>query len=117
MPRNTSSGSMLSFGFNWAQIDIGYRDHWFSPATDSSMLISTEAPTRPSVTLSNSEPLTRLGFQYELFATELSHSDRILYLGKISSGNPRLFGAQTALQLVALLDAAHAPLADLYNFM
>jgi len=39
--------------FNWAQLDIGYRDHWLSPATDSSMLLSTEAPTMPSVTLSN----------------------------------------------------------------
>ncbi len=29
--------------------------------------MSTEAPTMPSVTLSNYEPLTRLGFQYEFF--------------------------------------------------
>src|SRR6202521_3499341 len=49
--RTVPTGSMLSFGFNWAQIDIGYRDHWFSPATDSSQLQSTEAPTMPSVTL------------------------------------------------------------------
>ncbi len=96
--RTVPTGTMLSLGFHWAQLDIGYRDHWFSPATDSSMLISTEAPTRPSVTLSNSEPLTRLGFQYELFATELSHSDRILYLGKLSSGDPRLFGAQFSIE-------------------
>ncbi len=96
--RTVPTGSMLSMGFHWAQLDIGYRDHWFSPATDSSMLISTEAPTTPSVTLSNSEPLTRLGFQYELFATELSHSDRILYQGKLGSGNPRLFGAQFSIE-------------------
>jgi hypothetical protein len=96
--RTVPAGSMLSMGFHWAQLDIGYRDHWFSPATDSSMLISTEAPTRPSVTLSNSEPLTRLGFQYELFATELSHSNRILYQGTLSSGDPRLFGAQFSVE-------------------
>src|SRR3984957_2682613 len=65
--RTVATGSMLSFGFNWAQIDLGYRDHWFSPATDSNMLISTEAPTMPSITLSNYEPLTRLGFQYDIF--------------------------------------------------
>ena len=96
--RTVPTGSMLSFGFDWAQLDIGYRDHWFSPATDSSMLISTEAPTTPSVTLSNSEPLTRLGFQYELFATELSHSNRILYQGTHGSGDPRLFGAQFSVE-------------------
>ena len=37
----------LSLGFNWAQLDVGYRAHWWSPATDCSMLMSTEAPTIP----------------------------------------------------------------------
>ena len=96
--RAVPTGSMLSLGFNWAQLDIGYRDHWLSPATDSSMLISTEAPTTPSVTLSNYEPLTRLGLQYELFWTRLSRSDNILYLGKESSGKPSLFGAQISFE-------------------
>jgi hypothetical protein len=97
--RTVPTGSMLSFGFNWAQIDIGYRDHWLSPATDSSMLISTESPTTPSVTLSNSEPLTRLGFQYEFFLTRLSQSDNnILYNGELSSGTPRLFGTQFSIE-------------------
>jgi hypothetical protein len=97
--RTVPTGSMLSFGFNWAQIDIGYRDHWLSPATDSSMLISTEAPTTPSVTLSNSEPLTRLGFQYEFFLTRLSQpGNNILYNGELSSGSPRLFGTQFSIE-------------------
>jgi Capsule assembly protein Wzi len=97
--RTVPTGSMLSFGFNWAQIDIGYRDHWWSPATDSSMLISTEAPTTPSVTLSNSEPLTRLGLQYEFVLTRLSQSDNnILYNGVLSSGSPRLFGTQVSIE-------------------
>jgi hypothetical protein len=96
--RTTPTGSVLSAGFNWAQLDIGYRDHWWSPATDSNMLISTEAPTMPSVTLSNYEPLTRLGFQYELFLAQMSRTNRIAYQGQgttaLSSGNPKLFGAQ-----------------------
>ena len=29
---------MLGVGFNWAQLDVGYRDHWLSPMTDSSTL-------------------------------------------------------------------------------
>jgi Capsule assembly protein Wzi len=96
--RTVPTGSVLSLGFNWAQLDIGYRDHWFSPATDSSMLISTAAPTMPSVTLSNYEPLTRLGFQYEFFAARMSRSDHILYQGKESSGDPHLFGAQLSVE-------------------
>jgi hypothetical protein len=96
--RTVPTGSMLSFGTHWAQVDIGYRDHWFSPATDSSQLIGTEAPTMPSVTLSNYEPLTRLGFQYELFVARMSKSDDIVYQGKVGSGNPRLFGAQFSIE-------------------
>src|SRR5579862_1649802 len=75
--RITPTGSMLSLGFDWAQLDLGYRDHWWSPMTDSSMLISTEAPTMPSVTLSNWRPLTGLGFQYEVFLARMSETDKI----------------------------------------
>jgi hypothetical protein len=75
--RTTPTGSMLSMGFDWAQLDIGYRDHWWSPMTDSSMLISTEAPTMPGVTLSNWDPLTRFGFSYELFLSRMSETDQI----------------------------------------
>ncbi len=100
--RTVPTGSMLSFGFNWAQLDIGYRDHWWSPATDSSQLQSTEAPTMPSVTLSNYEPLTRLGFQYELFLAKMSSSDHILGGGQgttiQSRGNPKLFGIQLSIE-------------------
>ena len=100
--RTVATGSMLSAGFNWAQIDVGYRDHWFSPTTDSTMMIGTEAPTMPSVTLSNYEPLTRFGFQYEFFLAQMSRSDHILGGGqgtqKQSSGNPKLFGAQFSIE-------------------
>jgi hypothetical protein len=100
--RGVPTGSMLSLGFNWAQLDIGYRDHWWSPATDSSMLQSTEAPTMPSVTLSNYEPLTRLGFQYEIFLARMSSSDHILGGGQgttvESRGNPKLFGVQLSFE-------------------
>ncbi len=100
--RSVFTGSMLSFGFSWAQIDVGYRDHWFSPTTDSTMMVGTEAPTMPSVTLSNYEPLTRLGFQYEFFLARMSSSDHILGRGQgttiESRGNPKLFGAQLSIE-------------------
>jgi hypothetical protein len=100
--RTEATGSMLSAGFNWAQLDLGYRDHWFSPATDSTFMIGTEAPTMPSLTLSNNEPLTRFGFQYELFLAQMSRSDHILGGGQGTlvqrSGNPKLFGAQFSIE-------------------
>jgi hypothetical protein len=95
--RTTPTGSMASVGTNWAQLDFGYRDHWLSPMTDSSSLMSTEAPTMPSVTLSNYEPLTRLGFQYEFFLAQMS-SQEILYNGVQQIGRPRRFGAQFSIE-------------------
>lgn len=106
--RTEFTGTMVSIGFNWAQLDIGYRDHWLSPMTDSSMLLSTEAPTLPSVTLSNWEPFTRLGIQYEFALTRLSQidsnsgrslaGDNIVYNGVASRGNPRVFSAQISIE-------------------
>jgi len=121
--RTRPTGTALSLGFDWAQIDVGYRDHWMSPMTDSSMIMSTEAPTTPSVTVSNYAPLTRFGFQYEFFLTKLDQTgtgsatgnllstagldpnagnvpagDNILYDGVYGRGNPRLFGAQFSIE-------------------
>lgn len=91
--RTTPTGSMLSLGFDWAQLDLGWRDHWWSPMTDSSMLLSTEAPTMPSVTLSNYTPLTRLGLQYEVFLGRMSKSDKIeLTNGELTTGYPKVAG-------------------------
>jgi hypothetical protein len=95
--RTNPTGSMLSVGSRFAQLDLGYRPHWLSPMTDSSALLSTEAPTTPSVTLSNYEPLTRLGFQYEFFLTKLSKQP-IQYLNTQAMGDPRLFGVQLSIE-------------------
>jgi hypothetical protein len=62
-----AAGSMLSLGFEYAQLDIGYRDHWMSPFSQSAMLISTHAKTLPSVTLSSYSRITPLGFRFEVF--------------------------------------------------
>jgi Capsule assembly protein Wzi len=86
------TGSMVSFGFDKLQLDLGFRPHWFSPMTDSSMLMSTEAPTMPSVTLSNYQPMTRLQLHYELFAAVMSKSNRIVFGDGYTQGRPRLAG-------------------------
>jgi hypothetical protein len=91
-------GSVLSLGFDRAQLDIGYRGHWLSPMTDSSMLLSTQAPTMPSITLSNYVPLTRFGFHYELFLAEMSTSDHIVFENRYTSGHPRLGGLHLSIE-------------------
>lgn len=104
------TGSMLSIGFDWAQLDVGYRPHWYSPFTDSAMLISTEAQTLPSVTVSNYRPLTSWGFTYELFVGEMEFSDRIAFGDNCdttqaaqpgetcTSGKPRIGGMRVGIE-------------------
>jgi hypothetical protein len=100
--RATPTGTMLSLGFDWAQLDIGWRDHWWSPMTDSAMLISTEAPTMPSITLSNYRPLTRLGLQYEIFIARMSESNRIeLTNGALTRGYPKIGGFRIGIEPVS----------------
>lgn len=97
--RVTPTGSVLSLGWDWAQFDLGFRDHWLSPMTDSSVLISTEAPTMPSATLSNYEPFTRLGIQYEVFVSEMSYTDKIeLTTGQLTAGHPRFAGLHLGIE-------------------
>jgi len=104
--RATPTGTMLSLGFDWAQLDIGWRDRWWSPMTDSAMLLSTEAPTMPSITLSNYRPLTRLGFQYEVFVARMSESDRIVLpltgpTEELTRGYPKIGGFRVGIEPVS----------------
>jgi len=96
--KTVPTGSMLSVGYSRAQLDIGYRDHWWSPMSDSSMLLSTEATTMPSVTISSYVPLTRFGFHYEAFVASMSRSDRIQFGGEDTSGRPRLAGFHLSME-------------------
>jgi len=100
--RATPTGTLLSLGFDWAQLDIGWRDHWWSPMTDSSMLISTEAPTMPSITLSNYRPLTRLGLTYGAFVARMSESDRVQTItGQLTRGYPKIGGLRLGIEPVS----------------
>ncbi|KZY74485.1 hypothetical protein A3742_12985 [Oleiphilus sp. HI0071] len=93
-------GTYSSFGVDWMQFDVGYRSHWLSPMQHSAMLWSTNAETRPSLTLSSPISIGSLGFRYELFATQLSKSDNIAYQGGLTSGNPCAIGMHLSLNPV-----------------
>jgi hypothetical protein len=92
------TGTVASFGVEHAQLDIGFREHWFSPMTDSAMLIGSQAQTMPSVTLSSYAPMTRWGLRYEFFVAEMSESNRIAFGGGFTSGNPRLAGIHLSIE-------------------
>jgi hypothetical protein len=93
-------GTMVSAGNQYLQIDAGFRDQWLSPMTDSSMLVSTEAPTLPSLTISNQQPIGLLGLQYQLFVARMGFSDHILWNGVDTAGHPRLVGGHLGIEPV-----------------
>jgi hypothetical protein len=95
---STLTGTVASFGMEYAQLDVGYRDHWLSPFSDSAMLSSTHAQTMPSITVSNYTPLTRLGLRYQFFLAEMSESSNIAFQGGFTAGNPRLAGLQVSIE-------------------
>jgi hypothetical protein len=100
--RTNFTGSMLSLGGSYLQLDIGYKPHWWSPLSDSSMLMSTEAPTMPSVSISNYEPFTPLNIRYELFDARMSKSP-IAFQNPdqtftYKEGTPKLSGAHISIE-------------------
>jgi hypothetical protein len=86
----TPTGTVVSFGLDAAQIDVGYRDHWWSPALGNSMLLSTQAATMPSITISNYRPLTKAKLRYEAFVARMSESSNIAFSGGTTAGHPQL---------------------------
>jgi hypothetical protein len=92
------TGTVLTFGREYAQIDIGYRDRRWSPLTDSAMLISTQAATMPSATLSNYAPIGKIGLRYEAFIAEMSSSANIEHQGALTAGHPRLAGLHLSIE-------------------
>jgi hypothetical protein len=94
----TPTGSVLSIGHEYAQVDLGYRDHWLSPLTDSAMLLGTEAATMPSVTVSNYTAISRWNLSYEIFLAEMSESSDIAFGDGFTTGNPRLAGLHVSIE-------------------
>jgi hypothetical protein len=94
----TPTGSVVSIGRDWAQLDVGYRDHWWSPAQGNAMLLSTQAATMPSVTISNYRPLTKVKLRYEAFAARMSESSNILIETGTTSGHPQLAGLHLSIE-------------------
>lgn len=87
-----ATNTHISFGTEYIQMDVGYRDHWFSPFHDSAMLISTQAENTPSITLSNSTGLSEYNLRYEVFYAKMDEDVFINSAGTVSPGEPSLMG-------------------------
>lgn len=86
------SNTHIGFGYEYAQVEIGFREHWFSPFQDSAMLVSTNAEAAPSITISNTTPITSWDIRYEIFYTELDEVEGIRLGDEVFPGKPRHAG-------------------------
>jgi len=94
----TPTGTVASFGLDVLQVDVGYRDRWWSPAQGSAMLLSTQAATMPSVTISNYRGLTKANLRYEAFVARMSESSNIATTTGTTSGHPQLAGVHLSIE-------------------
>jgi hypothetical protein len=95
VPYNTFVG----FSKGNLQLDLGYREHWYSPFSFSSQLISNNAEMGPSITLSTVSPIDRFWqANFELFYTRLDKvKNGIRYLDQWYDGSPHLIGTHLSL--------------------
>jgi hypothetical protein len=87
--------SFVYFGNEYAQVDIGYRERWYSPLYDSAMILSTNAKTLPSISISNVEPITDFAIRYDLFYMRMKTDPAIdsgEVVGQTVAGKPHLAG-------------------------
>src|SRR6185503_12434521 len=65
------------------------------------MLMSTQAATLPSVTVSNYAPLTRVKLRYEAFLAQTSESANIAFGSGTTTGKPRVAGLHLSIEPLA----------------
>ncbi len=96
--RSTASGSLLSLGGPWLQLDLGYKAYWLSPFQGSSQLLSTHAETMPSIALSNYQPIEVFGTQwsYEVFTAQMGRQPTLFNNQFSDRKGPLLTGVHVA---------------------
>jgi hypothetical protein len=65
------------------------------------MVLSTQAATMPSVTVSNYRPLTKAKVRYEAFMARMSESSNIAFEGGTTVGHPQLAGLHLSIEPVS----------------
>lgn len=94
IPYNT----YLSFGYEYLQVDLGYREHWLSPLQESALALSTNAQPTASITMSNVKPITNWNVKYEMSLGMLEEMEGIHFDDTTSSGKPGFLTMQLSLQ-------------------
>lgn len=108
MDYRVNSGDLVPFNTFFAvskgklQLDIGYKEHWYSPFKFSSLLISSNANIGPSVSLSTIAPVVNWWhLNVDLFYTRLDKVNKgINYRNELHDGSPHLLGTHLSIEPV-----------------
>lgn len=85
-------GSVLTFGQDRWQVDLGYQTRWWSPFADSAIILSHNAASMPSIGFSSTKGLSDWRLRFEVFVARQSTSDKINRSGLLQSGQPYING-------------------------
>ncbi|MEL0640481.1 capsule assembly Wzi family protein [Pseudoalteromonas aliena] len=96
----TNYNTFVSVAGDDLQLNVGYKEHWFSPFKQSAQIVSTNARTSPSISLGMVAPAHNWwNFDFELYYSELEHVDKgILYQGELHDGTPQLAGTHISFE-------------------
>jgi hypothetical protein len=85
------------------QLDLGYKDHWYSPFKNAAQIMSNNAQMPASVSFSTVEPISNWwSADFELFYTKLDEvKDGIYYQGQWHDGSPELLGFHASIEPIA----------------
>ncbi|MDW7547366.1 hypothetical protein HUZ36_17380 [Pseudoalteromonas sp. McH1-7] len=88
----------MSFGN--LQLNLGYKEHWFSPFKHSAQVYSNNAKPPLSVSLGLVVPIKNWwNFDFELFYSELESVDKgIKYQGTLHDGTPKVAGTHFSIE-------------------
>lgn len=93
--------STVSMAMGNLQLDIGYRDHWYSNFKNASQVLSNNAKSPLSMTLSTIIPIKNWwNLDFELFYTKLDEvKSGIRYQDEWHDGRPELIGMHGSIEL------------------
>ncbi len=80
--------SYLSYYNEYFQVDLGYKEVWFSPLQESAMLLSTQAKPIARFAISSPTPWTDYQLRYDISFGKLEEMDGISFGDKQHTGEP-----------------------------
>lgn len=95
----SAHNTYISMGYEYLQLDIGYKEHWLAPHHDGALLLTTQAKPGLSATISNPMPFENWwNARYQMSFGILEEMDEIKFSDPAESGEPYLLTMHFSVQ-------------------